>query len=85
MNPPVSCCSSRVRTRWRAQWTGGSTEPNMIVMLMRSPTRVRGAVGFEPLVRRDLVGAEDRADLVVEDLRRGPGQELRPGLLSRRR
>ena len=35
-----------------------------------------GAVGVEPLVGVDLVGAELGADLVVEDLGRGAGQGL---------
>ena len=36
--------------------------------------RVRGAVGVEPLLGVDLVGAQDGADLVVEDLGRGARQ-----------
>ncbi len=38
VNPPVSRCRARVRTMWRAQLIGCSTEPNMIVMLERRPT-----------------------------------------------
>ena len=38
VKPPVSRCSARVRSRCRAQCTGRSTEPNMIVTLLRSPT-----------------------------------------------
>ena len=38
VKPPVSRCRARVRTMWRAQLTGCSTEPNMMVMLERSPT-----------------------------------------------
>ena len=44
--------------------------------------RVRGAVRLEPLLGVDLVGADDRADLVVEDLGRGAGQRREPGLLQ---
>ena len=38
VKPPVSRCRARVRTMWRAQLTGCSTEPNMMVMLERRPT-----------------------------------------------
>ena len=38
------------------------------------------AVGVEPLVGGDLVGAEDGADVVVEDLGRGARQRLEPGI-----
>ena len=38
VKPPVSRCRARVRTMWRAQLTGCSTEPNMIVTLERRPT-----------------------------------------------
>ncbi len=38
VKPPVSFCRSRVRTMWRAQCTGCSTAPNMIVTLEFSPT-----------------------------------------------
>ena len=38
------------------------------------PDRVGGAVGLEPLLGVDLVGAQDGPDLVVEDLGRGAGQ-----------
>ena len=80
VNPPVSFCRSRVRTMWRAQCTGCSTEPNMIVMFESQPDLVGGAVGLEPLLGVDLVGAEDRPDLVVEDLGRGARQRAQPGV-----
>jgi hypothetical protein len=38
VNPPVSACRSRVRSRCLAQFRGRSTCPNMMVMLERSPT-----------------------------------------------
>ena len=38
VKPPVSFCSARVRTRWRATCTGRSTVPNMIVTFERRPT-----------------------------------------------
>ena len=38
VKPPVSFCSARVRTRWRATCTGRSTVPSMIVTFDRSPT-----------------------------------------------
>ena len=38
VKPPVSRCSARVRSMCRAQLTGCSTEPNMMVMLERRPT-----------------------------------------------
>ena len=82
VKPPVSFWRSRVRTRWRATCTGRSTVPNMIVTFERSPTLVRDPVGFEPLVGRDLVGADDRPDLVVEDLGGGAGQRREPGVLE---
>ena len=44
------------------------------------PDRVGGAVGLEPLVGRDLVGAEDGADVVVEDLGGGARQAAQPGV-----
>ena len=80
VNPPVSFCRARVRTRWRAQLRGCSMAPNMIVTFERRPDRVRGAVGLEPLVGGDLVGAEQRAHRVVEDLGRRAGQRLQPGV-----
>ena len=43
---------------------------------------VGAAVRVEPLVGRDLVGADDGAHLVVEDLRRGAGQRREPGLVE---
>src|SRR6516164_7343996 len=43
------------------------------------PRPVCGFHDFEPLSRFDLVGADHGADLVVEDLRRGPGQGAEPG------
>ena len=82
VKPPVSFCRSRVRTRWRATCTGRSTVPCMIVTFDRRPTLVRGAVRVEPLVGVDLVGADDRAHLVVEDLGRGAGQRREPGGLQ---
>jgi hypothetical protein len=42
-------------------------------------------VGLEPLLGVDLVGADDGADLVVEDLGRGARQRLEPGLLEQDR
>ena len=46
------------------------------------PDAVRGAHYLEPLLRVDLVGAEDGAYLVVEDLRSRAGQTAEPGLLQ---
>ena len=45
------------------------------------PDRVRGAVRVEPLVGVDLVGADDRPHLVVEDLGRGARQRGEAGVL----
>ena len=73
-------------TRCRAQDRGRSTAPNMIVTFERRPTRVGGLVHLEPLAGRDLVGAQHRSDLVVEDLRRGARERLaarRPRSASR--
>ena len=38
VKPPVSSWSARVRTRWRAQERGCSTEPNMMVTFELRPT-----------------------------------------------
>src|SRR3954451_22837092 len=38
VKPPVSFCRARVRTMWRAQCTGFSMAPNMMVMFEFSPT-----------------------------------------------
>ena len=43
---------------------------------------VRHPVRLEPLLGVDLVGAQDRPDLVVEDLRRGAGQRRQPDVLQ---
>ena len=80
MKPPVSRCRARVARMWRAQDRGCSIAPNMMVTFERSPTRVGGAVGLEPLLGVDLVGAQHGADLVVEDLGRGAGQGRQPGV-----
>ncbi len=40
------------------------------------------AMRFEPLLGVDLVGAQDRSDLVVEDLRRGARQRGQAGILE---
>ena len=45
------------------------------------PDRMRDAVGLEPFVRRDLVGADDGAHLVVEDLGRGAREGGESGVL----
>ena len=45
---------------------------------------MRDAVRFEPLLGVDLVGTDDRADLVVEDLRRGARQRREAGFLRQR-
>jgi hypothetical protein len=42
------------------------------------PHAVRGVVDLEPLAGRDLVGTDDRAHLVVEDLRGGTRQRREP-------
>ncbi len=43
-----------------------------------------GAMGVEPLVGRDLVGAQDGAHVIVEDLGRRTGEGLEAGLLEPR-
>jgi len=43
---------------------------------------VRGRNHVEPLRGRDLIRADDRAHLVVEDFRRGSGSEPRPAAFS---
>ena len=48
------------------------------------PDAVGGVVHLEPLVGRDLVGADDRADLVVEDLGRRPGERAEPEVAEAR-
>ena len=52
----------------------------MMVMLDRRPDRVGGAVGLQPLLGVDLVGAERGPDLVVEDLRRRARQGPQAGV-----
>ncbi len=80
VKPPVSFCRSRVRTRCRAQEIGRSIDPNMIVMFERRPTECAMRCAFEPLLGVHLVGAQHRADFVVEDLGRGAGQGAQPGV-----
>ena len=70
VKPPVSRWSARVRTRWRAQERGCSIDAEHDGHVGAQPDAVRGAVGLEPLLGVDLVGAEHGPDLVVEDLRR---------------
>ena len=43
---------------------------------------VGDSVRLEPFLGVDLVGAQDRPDLVVEDLRRGAGQRRQTGILQ---
>ena len=78
VKPPVSRWSSRTASRWRAQFRGPSTWPNMIVLFERRPDLVRGSVHLEPLRGRDLVRADDRADLVVEHLGGGARERGEP-------
>ena len=63
---------------------GCSIEPNMMVTFERRPDPMGGAVGIEPLLGVDLVGAQDRADLVVEDLGGGARQRAQTGVLQPR-
>ena len=67
---------------WRTQCSGRSIEPNMIVTFEPQPDRVRHAVGLEPLLGVDLVGAERRSHLVVEDLGGRAGQRALAGVAA---
>ena len=84
VKPPVSCCSVA-----GAHEVAGDVHRPLDVAehdrdVRAQADRVRGAVRFEPLLGVDLVGADDRADLVVEDLGRGAGQRGEPGFLGQR-
>ena len=71
-----------MRTRWRAHERGLLDGAEHDGDVGAQPDRVGGAVGVEPLLGVDLVGAEDGPDLVVEDLGRRAGQGLQPGVLQ---
>ena len=82
VKPPVSSCSARVATRWRAQDRGLLDGPEHDGDVGPQPDAVGGPVGLEPLLGVDLVGAQHGADLVVEDLRRRAGQGGQPRLFQ---
>ena len=84
VKPPVSRCSARVRTRWRAHERGCSTAPNMMVTFERSPTlwAARWASSHSSVVI--LSGHRIGPDLVVEDLRRRARQGRQPGVAEAR-
>ena len=67
VKPPVSRCSSRVRSRCRAQGTGCSTAPNIIVTFERSPTEwaMRWASNDPPvsILSRQRIAGRDHRDL----------------------
>ena len=56
----------------------------MMVAVLLRPTRVRGLHHLEPLRGGDLVGAQDGAHLVVEDLGGRAGQAAEAGALQAR-
>ena len=84
VKPPVRCCSSRTRRRWRAQLRGVSTWPNMIVAVERSPARCAVSCTSSHCAVFTLSGQRTRAHLVVEDLggrarQRGEPDVAEPG------
>ena len=81
VNPPVSFCSVA-----GAHEVAGDVDRPFDVAehdrdVRAQPDLVRDAVRLEPLLGVDLVGADDRPDLVVEDLGRGARQRREPGVL----
>ena len=84
VNPPDSRCCSRACRRWRAQFTGPSTWPNIIVTFERKPDSMGGVVHLEPLRGRDLVRTDHAPDLVVEDLRGRTGERTEACIVQAR-
>ena len=80
VKPPVSRCRARVRTMWRAQRPGLLDGAEHDGDVGAQPDGVGRAVGLEPLLGVDLVGAQHGPDLVVEDL----GRRARQGGAARR-
>ena len=83
MNPPVSRCNARVRSMWRAQLTGCSTEPNMMVMFERRPTEwaVRCASSHSSVLT---LSGQMRARMSSSRISAAvPGSVLRPASFSR--
>ena len=83
VKPPVSRCSARVRSRWRAHDTGCSTAPNMIVTFERRPTEWAVRCASSHCFGVDLIRAQDRPDRIVEDLGGGARQRAKAGCFSR--
>lgn len=67
LNPPVSSCSERSRSRWSMRSSQLSMCPYRIGRVGRDTDPVRLAVHREPLVGRAFLGADARADRLGED------------------
>ena len=82
VKPPVSCCSARVRTRWRATCSGRSTCPNMMVTFERRPTEcaVRWASSHSSVsILSGQMTARTSSSRISAAV---PGSVARPGLLG---
>src|SRR5690606_19470324 len=83
--PPVRACRSRMRSRWRAQWMGRSTWPNMMVAVVLRPTP--WAVSMTSSHSRVLTLSGQRMARTSSSSTSAavPGREPRPASLRRRR
>ena len=84
VKPPVSTCRSRSASRWRDQASDVSTWPYMMVEVVRRPSLCAARCTSSHCAGVDLVGADDGAHLVVEDLGRRARQGAEAGLLQLR-
>ena len=88
VNPPVSRCRLARAKKVRHPTVDPLDRTEHDRDVRAQADLVRGAVHLEPLVGIDLVRAEDRAHLVVEDLGGGTGKGLearvaQPGQVGR--
>src|SRR4029450_13695876 len=92
VNPPVSACRARVRSRCLAQCRGDSTWPNRMVMLERSPaewaTRWTSSHSSVVTLSGQMTGPASSSGVCVAGARAGraapPGRlELQQGVAER--
>ncbi len=80
MNPPVSFCRARRADQVPRPVTGVLDGSEHDRDIRPQADAVRYTVHFEPPFGVDLVRAQDRSDLIVEDLRRRAWQGAQPGI-----